>query len=75
MVVHVRILKIFRPTPGTHPTTPNKVNEISTWVEMYREMTLIFYIVTDKDGTLKLGRIKEFIDSKSYLEFSSSISQ
>ncbi|KAF9785446.1 hypothetical protein BJ322DRAFT_1063262 [Thelephora terrestris] len=55
-------------TPGTlvvHFT--NKANT-SLGVEMVRESIMIGQIVTDEDGSLKIKRIEEFTDSKSYLD-------
>ena len=40
---------------------------------MYREMIVTSHIVADEDGTLKIGRIEEFVDSKSYLEFAQGV--
>ena len=36
---------------------------------MVRESIFTNYIVTDDDGSLKIGRIEEFTDSKAYLDF------
>lgn len=40
----------------------------SIGVEMVRESIMIGQIVTDEDGSLKIKRIEEFTDSKSYLD-------
>lgn len=45
----------------------------SIGVDMVREMILTLHIVTDEDGSLKIGRVEEFTDSKSYLEFYQAI--
>ena len=37
-------------------------------VELNREAILIAHIVTDDNGSLKIKKIEEFVDSKSLLE-------
>jgi len=37
-------------------------------VDMTREAITIAHIVTDQDGSLKIKKIEDFIDSKSYLD-------
>ena len=36
---------------------------------MVRESIFTNHIVTDEDGSLKITRIEEFTDSKTYLDF------
>jgi len=36
---------------------------------MIYEAISIMHIVTDEDGSLKIKKIEEFLDSKTYLEF------
>jgi len=46
----------------------NKV-KTSLGVDMIYEAISIMHIVTDEDGSLKIKKIEEFLDSKTYLEF------
>jgi len=41
----------------------------STGVEAVRESIFTNHIVTGDDGSLKIGRIEEFTDSKAYVDF------
>ena len=42
---------------------------------MVRESIMVGQIVTDEDGSLKIKRIEEFTDSKSYLEFFKALAE
>jgi hypothetical protein len=41
--------------------------------EITIESLSIAHIVTDEDGSLKIKRVEEFFDSKTYLEFTQSM--
>ena len=43
--------------------------------EMNREMIWIGHIVTDDDGSLKLKKVEEFADSKTYLELYKAVAE
>ena len=40
----------------------------SLGADQSRESIMIIQVVTDEDGSLKIGRLEEFTDSKVYLE-------
>ena len=64
---------MFRSTPHTSNValTPQLTTKAKTLtgMESCSEMIIIFHIVTDEDGGLKIKDLEEFIDSKAYLDF------
>ena len=42
---------------------------------MIRESILITRVVTDDDGTLKIGLVEEFTDSKTYVDFGKTVAE
>ena len=51
-------------------STPQVTNKAKTnlGADLSRESIMIIQVVTDEDGSLKIGQLEEFTDSKVYLD-------
>lgn len=49
---------------------PQMTNNVKTktGMDMSRESIMIMEVVTDEDGSLKIGRVEEFTDSKAFVD-------